>query len=165
MKKLHSLLLLCCSLLLLSACGGKDVDPYAFHGTTYPPTNEVRYIFQAAQASPGCRIFAELLVSIPAGANGALMRERLEREAKAHGADMVLIGHSRRMKDDEGFAFTYFGPNREYRCNDQWCGWKYSFDAWDRQGEFVGIGLGQWGNRNVSFPFPVMLQAAFLRCR
>ena len=94
------------------------------------------------------------------------MRAQLDREAKAHGADLVLLGQARRMKDDDpGVTFAYFGSGREYRCNDQWCGWKYSFDAWDRQGEFVGIGLGQWGNRNVSFPYPVMLQAAFLRCQ
>ena len=159
-----SFLLLFCSLLLLSACGGKEVSPYAFHGPTYPPTGKVQYIFQAAQAAPACRVFAELLVSMPAGIDGAAMRAKLDQEAKTHGADTVLIGQARRMKDDEGFTFTYFGPGREYLCNDQWCGWKYSFDVWDRQGEFVGIGLGQWGNRNVSFPYPVMLQAAFLRC-
>ncbi len=163
-RQLTSFLLLFCSLLLLSSCGGKEVNPYAFHGLTYPPTDKVQYIFQAAQAAPECRVFAELLMSMPAGMDGAAMRAQLKQEAKAHGADIVLIGQARRMKDDEGCTFSYFGPVREHRCNDQWCGWKYSFNVWDRMGEFVSIGLGQWGNRNVSFPYPVMLQAAFLRC-
>ncbi|RUM39139.1 MAG: hypothetical protein DSY57_01595, partial [Desulfobulbus sp.] len=90
-----SFLLLFCSLLLLSACGGKEVNPYAFHGPTYPPTDQVQYIFQATQAAPECRVFAELLVSIPAGTDGAAMRAKLDQEAKTHGADMVLIGHAR----------------------------------------------------------------------
>ncbi len=157
--------LLCCALVFLSSCGGKDIDPHAFHGRLYPPTDKVTYIFQSSQAPTNCRIFAKLLVDMPAGINGALMREQMDKEAKAHGADMVLIGQARRMNDDEGFHFIYYGNGGEYRCNDQWCGWKYGFDVWDKQGKFVSIGIDQWSNQAVSFPFPVMLQAAFIRCR
>jgi hypothetical protein len=164
-RLISSIILTPLALFLLYGCGGKDVNPNAFHGPVYPPTIGVQYIFQATQAKPGCRIFAELLISMPAGTNGETMREKLDREARAHGADMVIIGQSRRMGDDEGFTFAYFGPQKEYRCNDQWCGWKYSYDAWDKQGKFVNIGLGEWGNKNAYFPFPVMLQAAFLRCQ
>ena len=164
-RLITSIILIPLILFFLYGCGGKDINPNAFHGPVYPPTTRVNYIFQAAQAEPNCHVFAELLISMPAGINGATMHEKLDREARVHGADFVLIGQSRRMKDDEGFTFAYFGPRKEYRCNEQWCGWKYSYDAWDRQGEFVNIGLGEWGNKNAHFPYPVMLQAVFLRCQ
>ncbi len=148
-----------------AGCGDKDADLMAYKGTAYSPTTKVDYIFQAAQAPQRCRVFAELLVTLPAEVDGQQIQQKLESEAKARGADMVLIGQSRQMEDDEGFSFVYYGPQKEYLCNEQWCGWKYGYDAWEEQGDFVNIGFKEWGNANVSFDYPVMLQAAFLRCR
>jgi hypothetical protein len=153
------------TLLLLAGCGGTDTDPAAFKGQSYPPTTRIEYIFQAGQAPPGCRVFAELLVTLPAGLHGKIIQEKFENEAKARGTDVVLLGQSRQMKDDEGLTFIYYGPEKEYLCNDKWCGWKYGYDVWEEQGDFVSIGFKEWGNQNVQFDFPVMLEAAFLRCQ
>lgn len=146
-------------------CSDKDADLMAYRGTTYPPTSKIDYIFQATQAPQSCRVFAELLATLPTDADGKLIQQKLENEAKARGADMVLVGQSRQMEDDEGFTFVYYGPQKEYFCNEQWCGWKYGYDAWEEQGDFVNIGFQEWGNTKVRFDYPVMLQAAFLRCR
>ena len=166
MKKIiPSLIPIIFAIFLLAGCGGKDTDVTAFKGKTYPPTTKTDYIFQARQAAPSCRVFAELLVTLPTGMHGELMRQRLDSEAQSHGADMVLIGQSRQMEDDEEFTFVYYGPQQEYICNEKWCGWKYGYDAWEEQGDFVNIGFKEWGNKNVQFDYPVMLQAAFLRCQ
>ncbi len=153
-----------CILFLLAGCGSKESNLQTYKGTAYPPTDKVKYIYLSGQADPACRVFAELLVTLPAGMNGEQMREQLGNEAKKRGADMVLIGQSRRMEDDEGLSFVYYGPQKEYLCNEQWCGWKFGYDAWDEQGDFVNIGFKEWGNKNARYDFPIMLQAAFLRC-
>lgn len=160
-----SFILIIFTLFFLSACGGKAVDPAAFKGRAYPPTTDIKYIFQAAQAPSNCRVFAEALVTLPAGVHGEVIREQFEAEAKSRGADMVLLGQSRQMDDDEGLTFVYYGPKKEYICTEKWCGWKYGYDVWEEQGEFVNIGYKEWGNQNVQFEYPVMLQAAFLRCQ
>lgn len=152
-------------LFLLGGCGGKDTDITAYKGAIYPPTSKIEYIFQSGQAAQECRVFAELLITLPAGADGKLIKQKIEEEAKARGAQTVLIGQSRQMEDDEGYSFIYYGPEKEYLCNEQWCGWKYGYDAWEEQGEFVNIGYQEWGNPNVRLDYPVMLQAVFLRCR
>ena len=164
-NRIPTLVSIICTLFLVIGCGGKETDITAYKGTNYPPTTKVEYIYQAGQAAPSCRVFAELLVTLPAGLDGQQMREQLGNEAKKRGADMVLIGQSRRMEDDEGVGFVYYGPQKEYLCNEQWCGWKFGYDAWEEQGEFVNIGFKEWGNKNVRFDYPVMLQAAFLHCR
>jgi len=155
----------CCLLLLLSACASSQNEEAAFKGINYPPTSQVRYIFQPGQADPACRIFAQALVSFPAGTNGAAMRQQLGDEAKKHGAEMVLIGQSRQMEEANEMQFIYYGPNKEYLCNTQWCGWKFGYDIWDEQGNYVNIGYKEWGNSTVQFAFPVLLQAAYLRCQ
>ncbi len=163
-NRIPALVAIICALFLLAGCGGKDSDLTAYKGTAYPPTTKVKYIYLSSQAAPACRVFAELLVTLPAAMSGEMMREQLGTEAKKRGADMVLIGQSRQMEDDEGVSFVYYGPQKEYLCNEQWCGWKFGYDAWEEQGDFVNIGFKEWGNENVSFEFPVMLQAAFLHC-
>lgn len=163
-KNILSFILLVFTFVLMAGCGGKETDSNAFKGPVYAPTTRVDYIFQAAQSPPVCKVFAELLVTLPAAVSGDVIQQKLESEARAHGADMVLIGQSRQMEDDEGFTFVYYGPQKEYLCNEQWCGWKYGYDTWEEQGEFVSIGFKEWGNRNIQFDSPIMLQAAFLRC-
>lgn len=164
-KNVLSLIPIIFTLFLLAGCGDKETDLTAYKGPIYPATTSLQYIFQAGQAAPSCRVFAELLVSLPAEVSGEIMRQKLEGEAQSHGADMVLIGQSRQMEDDEGFTFVYYGPQKEYLCNEKWCGWKYGYDTWEEQGDFVNIGFQEWGNKNVQFDYPVMLQAVFLRCQ
>jgi len=161
----QNLVTLCCLLLLLSACASSQNDEAAFKGSNYPPTSKVRYIFQPSQANPNCRVFAQALVSFPAATNGDTMRQQVGAEARKHGADMVLIGESRQMEEAEQIQFIYYGPGKEYLCNSQWCGWKFGYDIWDEQGAYVNIGYKEWGNNNVQFAFPVLLQAAYLRCQ
>ena len=166
MKKPLSLLLLL-FLLLPAGCGyfGDEPDQTAYQGPSYPPTRSVKAIFLPGQAGASCRVFAQLLITIPAHATGAEIKKRVETEARARGADLILIGESRRMEDDDGFTFAYYGPGKEYLCTEKWCGWKYGYDAWEEQGEFVSLGYPEWGNPQTSFETPLMLQAAFLRCQ
>ena len=151
------------TLILLSACGGNKAMVYT--GTTYPPTDKVEYAFLASQVPSSCRVFAHLLVTLPANSTGKTIKESLSDEARMRGADMILIGQSRQMKEEQGLNFLYYGPEREYRCNEKWCGWKYGYDFWEQQGDWVNIGLREWGNAGIRFDYPLVLQAAFLRCR
>lgn len=163
MNRKTSLFLCAALVLLLSACGGKDRT--VFTGKVYPPTQKIATVFQYTQVPRPCRVFAETLMTLPATSNGAEIQRLVFGEAAAKGADLVLIGQTREMEDDEGFGVIYFGPEKEYLCAESWCGWKFGYDEWEDQGDWVNIGLKEWGNASVTFAPPLMMQVAFLRCR
>ncbi len=163
MSRLFSLSVLVTVLFLSYGCADKDTTQY--RGKAYPPTDRIATVFHHSQVPKPCRVFAELLVQLPANVSGLDIRRKIFKEAGAHGTDLILVGQSRQSEDDEGLRFTYYGPAAEYNCADKWCGWKYGYDAWEEQGDWVNIGYKEWGNGEVSFEYPVMMQAAFLRCR
>ncbi len=134
-------------------------------GITYPPTSKEKTIFKADQALPNCKVFAHLLIWTPAGANGLSIAQAAEKEAAFHGADMLLIGRSRFAKDDKGLRFIYYGPEQPYSCRDNWEGWKFGYEDWINQGNWVSMGYAEWSNADARFNFPVVIQAAFLRCQ
>jgi len=147
---------------LLAGCGGKGST--AYQGVVYPASTRVIPVFQPRQVPVSCRVFAQLLVWLPANSNGQTIARAVEQEAKARGADMVLIGESRRAADDRGLQFDYYGPEREYNCRDRWPGWKFGYSEWSSQDDWVTLGFNEWGNAEVSYDFPLVMQAAFLRC-
>lgn len=150
------------ALLFLVSCGGKDVGNY--QGVAYPPTDKIATTFQHTQVPASCRVFAELFILHPTNATGKEIQSAVFKEAGLRGTDLILLGQSRQNEDDEGLQFLYFGPEVEY-STEKWNGWKFGFDYWEEQGEWVNIGLKEWGNQEVVFDVPVMMQAAFMRCR
>jgi len=150
-------------LFLVTGCGGKQST--AYKGATYPPTTQVIPTFQPEQVPVSCRVFSHLLVWLPSNSNGKTIARAVEQEAKSHGADRVLLGGSRQAEDDNGLSFTYYGPEQEYKCSDRWCGWKFGYDVWAEQGEWLTLGYKEWGNEDISYDVPIVLQVAFLRCQ
>lgn len=148
---------------LVSSCGGKDST--AYRGEKYTATTKVIPSFQPDQVPVSCRVFSHLLVWLPQGSNSKTITLAVEKEARAHGADMLLIGGSRQAEDDNGLEFIYYGPEKEYKCRDKWHGWKFGYDVWGEQGDWVNLGYKEWDNEGVSFNFPIVMQAAFLRCQ
>ncbi|WPD21985.1 MAG: hypothetical protein SD837_17485 [Candidatus Electrothrix scaldis] len=173
------------SLLLLSACAEtrqelwSDVTTFkkelkedlkvwsktnGYKGIKFPATDKVVPTFQDKQVPVSCRVFAHLLVSVPAGYTGKSLAQTVEAEAMQRGADMLLIGGARQAEDDQGPAFSYYGPAKPYKCRDNWDGWKFAYEDWVNQGAWVGIGYNEWGNPTARFNSPLIMQAAFLRC-
>ena len=163
LKKIRIVTLLLILLLIIAGCGKKEAPKYS--GIVYPPTSEVKSVFQPGQVSKVCRIFAEVLVSLPANSTGKGIHDYVITEAGLRGAEMVLIGQSRESEDDDGPVFHYFGPDKEYLCSEKWCGWKGGYDLWAKQGDWVNIGLNEWGNGAVFYDYPIVMQVAYLRCR
>jgi hypothetical protein len=134
-------------------------------GVTYPATSKVIPTFQAKQVPVSCVVFAHLLVQIPEGFSGQAVAQVTEKEAMSSGADMLLIGETRQAKENNGPAFSYYGPVQPYKCRDQWSGWKFAYDEWVEQGEWISMGYDEWGNAGVRFSSPLIIQVAFLRCQ
>lgn len=151
--------------LIAGALGCAKQDESVYTGKVYPPTTEMTTIFQPNQAPVSCRVFAEALVFVPAEQSGKGISNIIQTEAGAKGADMVLIGQARESKKDEGVQFVYFVPPKEYRIADQWRGWRYGYDLWSKQGEWVCLGYREWGNESIRFEIPLLMQVALLRCR
>ncbi len=147
---------------LLAACGSHDQTMYK--GMAYPPTDQVQTTFQASQVPPSCQVFAQALMLTPAGFSGEDIDKAVSKEAKARGANMVLIGRSRRSKEGGPLTFHYYGP--EQACPiSRWLGWQYGCEEWERQGEWVDFGYNQWDNKTVQYDYPIIMHVAFLRCQ
>jgi len=171
MSKIVQSALLAIVLVSASGCGTKELlglgdknqNPYT--GPDYPPTSKIATAFQAAQAPRSCRVFAEVLVQLPPKITGKNIETTILAEAGKRGADQVLIGQSRQSKEDDGVTFHYFGPRKEYLLAEQWDGWKFGYDLWEKQGDWVSVGYKEWGRAEVSYETPLVLQMAMLRCQ
>ncbi len=146
----------------LVGLGGKDRTVYS--GPNYAPTSQVATAFQPTQVPKSCRVFAEVLVQLPPRLTGKDIESAILNEAGKRGADQVLIGQSRQ-GDDKGTQFLYYGPDKEYLCSEQCGGWKFGYDVWEKQGEWVNIGYKEWGKAEVRFDVPLVVQMAMLQCR
>ena len=129
------------SLLLLAACTGKGCAG----GITHPPTDRVEPVFQLARVPEQCRVFAQVLITLPALQTGQQFAETVSAEARARGADMLLIGQSRQATAETELTFTYYPPDREYKIGE-WPGWNFGFEDWQEQGAWANIGYEEWGN-------------------
>ena len=135
-----------------------------YTGIEFPASEKAVPAFQAQQVPVSCRVFAHLLVHIPEGYTGKTLARTVEAEAMKRGADMLLIGGTRQASDNQEPAFSYYGPAQPYKCRDHWSGWKFAYDEWVEQGEWVSMGYNEWGNPDSRFSAPLLMQAAFLRC-
>lgn len=147
----------------LVGLGGPDRAVYS--GPVYPATSKTAIAFQPGQVNKSCRVFAESLVQTPPQFTGKDIEASILAEAGKRGADQVLIGRAREGKDNNGLAFLYYGPAHEYLCTDQCGGWKYGYDLWEQQGDWVAFGYAQWGKANAVYDIPLVLQVAMLRCQ
>jgi hypothetical protein len=164
-KTLFNFCLVLFTLSIVVGCGEKDLDSVARIGAVYEPTTKVDFIFHPSQAPATCRVFAELIFTVPARETAKQMHDKLLAEAMARGVDIVLIGQSRQMKDDAEYAFIYVGPEREYSCRAGWHGWGHGYEIWKDHGGFVSIGFKEWESPDLIFDFPVLVKTVFLRCQ
>lgn len=160
--------------MILAAVSGCGVQKYVglegddrtvYSGPMYPATSKIAIAFQPAQVGKSCRVFAEALAQFPANATGKDIESAVLGEAGKRGAEQVLIGRSRQAEDDEGLQFLYFGPTHEYLCADQCGGWRFGYEFWEKQGEWVSLGYGQWGKSEARFESPLVMQLVMLRCQ
>ncbi|WP_457573788.1 hypothetical protein [Desulfolithobacter sp.] len=149
---------------LLTGCGKKDLVP-GYQGPAYPPTRDVKVIFQFSQAPETCRVFTQALLLLPAGYDGSRIAATITQEATRRGADIVLVGNTREAEKNKEALFIYYPPEQEYNCRQDWCGWKFGYDRWKDLGQWVSIGAREWNNPRVSFDKPLVIQLAFLRCQ
>ncbi len=154
-------LLFCLFSLGLWGCG----DTTGYQGREYPPAPQTRVIFHPEQAEDSCRVFAHVLAFMPSGFSGKEIAAAILAEARARGADTVLVGQARQGDDDSGPDFLYYGPREEYSCTDRWEGWKFGYDAWEKQGEWMGLGYKEWEQSKFRPDVPLVMQLAFLRCQ
>ncbi|MDH3346661.1 MAG: hypothetical protein OEM02_00980 [Desulfobulbaceae bacterium] len=149
---------------MLSGCSKPDYSLY--HGTVYPPTKGVKVSFQPGKVDHGCMVFAHTVFTIPGPVTGQEISSKVSAEARAKGANMLLVGMSRKGNDEDvDYRVDYFGPDHDYLCADGWCGWKYGFEVLEKQQGWLSVGYGEWGNAEVFYAEPIIIQAAFLRCR
>jgi len=158
------------SLLSLWSCGG-GIKLWGFggdknyQGPEYAPVTRTTVIFHPNQAQETCQVFAHALVALPASFSGREISHAILTEGNARGADRILVGQSRQSNGGKDVQFLYYGPEEEYSCIEQWNGWKFGYDLWEKQGEWVSIGYKEWGQDSFRPEVPVLMQIAMMRCR
>lgn len=174
MSKTVGFLCLGIALLSLAGCGVKDRvtslvglgDAHTeYPGVVYPPTTKPTVVFQPAQVGKSCRVTAEALAEFPAKSSGQSVASAVLSEAGKRGAEQVLVGRGRQSGKDTGPTFLYYGPTTEYLCSERCGGWKYGYELWEKQGEWVPMGYREWNNPAAVYETPVLLQVVFLRCQ
>lgn len=148
-------------LILLGGCGSRQADVRSLQ---YPPTEKVETVFQISRIPDSCRVFAHLFVTMPGGYTGKQFVEAVSEEAKSRGADIILVGHSRECTTGNELDFTYYGPDREYKIRE-WPAWSYGFEEWQEQGAWANIGYQEWGDSEIRYDFPILMQVVFVRCQ
>ena len=149
-------------LLLLAGCASK---PAAYSGIRLPATSQARVTFQEKDVPAQCRVFAHVIVHTPAGATGAGIGERITEFARDKGADLILVGMSRKVpgKGAGDFQFLSYGPAHEYGFGKEWLGWKFGYKDWEAGGAMIGFGYKSW-SETTAYDFSMKIQTVFLRC-
>lgn len=145
----------------LVGCASPDKNHIA---ARYEPTSQVETIFQVSQVPQTCRVFAHLFATMPASITTQEFASRFREEAKAKGADLILIGEARKSTSKSTIDFAYYGPASEYSIKE-WSGWSFDLEEWSEQGSWTALGYNEWMQGNVHFDYPLVVQAAFLRCQ
>jgi hypothetical protein len=158
--KLFSLLFLTT---LLSSCFSGTTE---YEGLSFPKTTASEITFQEHSVPADCSAFAHLLMNTKMHSSGKDISVAMHQEAEEKGANLILVGMSREMIDEElaENRFDYYGPQYAYTFDKTWLGWKFGFDEWNDAGNLVGLGAYIWGNSDISFDNTLLIQAVFLRC-
>ena len=149
-------------LLLLAGCASKSV---VYSGIRLPATSQARVTFQEKDVPAQCRAFAHIIVHTPTGLTGAGIGERITGFARDNGADLILVGMSRKIpgKGAGEFQFLSYGPAQEYPFGKGWLGWKFGYKDWEEGGAIIGFGYKGWSDATV-YDFSMKIQAVLLRC-
>ncbi len=158
--KLFSLLFFA---IFLSGCFS---DTATYEGISYPQATDSQFTFQGETVPDDCRVFAHLMMNSKGPATGKDISTAMHTEAESKGANLVLIGMTREMPDEqfEENRFDYYGPEYDYSFQRTWLGWKFGFDEWDEAGSISDLGSNSWGNGAAKFDNSLLIQAVFLHC-
>lgn len=153
-------------LLLTIFLAGCWSSPSGYEGIRFPKTSASAVTFQETDIPDHCSAFAHVLMNSKMQSTGKELRDALTREASDKGANLILVGMSREMEEEEleENRFDYFGPEYAYDFNKTWLGWKFGFKEWSKANNLIGLDAAAWENNEMSFKNSLLIQAVFLRC-
>lgn len=148
---------------LLTGCWSSSAT---YEGITFPKTTNSRVTFQEEGVPSDCSAFAHVMMNSKLQSTGKDIASAMHKEAEEKGANLVLVGISREMPDEEleENRFDYYGPEYAYSFERTWLGWKFGFDEWDEAGSLTGLGIDSWGNGDITYDNSLIIQAVFLHC-
>ncbi len=134
---------------------------------SFPETKKVDITFQNDTIPTDCRVFSHRLTFTPAGGTGRQIHDSLITNARAVGADMVLIGLVREQLDEdlEEYQFHIYGPSAPYLFQSRWNGWKFGFNDWRNQGDVINFGINALQDDNTEYRQGLIIQNIYLTCR
>ncbi len=133
---------------------------------SYPETSQVQVTFQRDAVPADCMVFSHRLTFTPAGITGKQVQDSLIANAKANGADMILIGLVREQPeaDLEEYQYHTYGPSSPYLFQSRWNGWKFGFKDWRKQGAVIDFGINALQDNKTDYRQGIILQNIYLTC-
>lgn len=155
------LVILFLSLTILGA-GCHQVD-FNYIGKSYPPTDHVDLYFVKADVPPGLSVIGRAIVTAPEGTPGEGVKKGLIKEAKAKGADAILVGPARRVLKGKTTYWNwnyYGGPG--WAWGNEW-GWGYGDPEWDILGPTTAFGAVHASDPQTVYDYALKMKVIFLK--
>jgi len=133
--------------------------------TVMPATSSVEITLDKKRIPDTCDVFAQLIITVPAGISATDLKQSIEQYAMRNGADFVLIGMIRESSEaPEMVMFRSYGPRTPYSFKNRWLGWKFGFSDWNSGGSLVDFGHNRLEGNMPAFDVAVDGQALLLSC-
>jgi len=134
---LRKLLPLLVPLTTAAACHYVEVN---YIGKTYPPTEHVDMYFDRAEVPGDEQVIGRAIVTAPEGTKGEKVEAGLLKEARAKGADAILVGPARRYLagKDTTWDWNYYGGPGWAWGNEY--GWGFGNPEWALGGPPLAVG-------------------------
>lgn len=148
-------------LLTLAACHYVEVN---YIGKTYPPSQHVEMYFDRAEVPEDERVIGRAIVTAPEGTKGEKVQQGLLKEARAKGADAVLVGPAKKYLTDKttDWNWNYYGGPAWAWGNEY--GWGYGDPEWALGGPpLVAAGWAGPADQQTEYHYGFKMKVIFLR--
>lgn len=162
-RNVHPAVMAVILLLTLASCSAQQQEESLT--IVMPATTSVEITLDKKRIPDTCDVFAQLIITVPAGISATDLKQSIEQYGMRNGADFVLIGMTRESNEDpESVIFKSYGPKTPYSFKKRWLGWKFGFSDWNSGGSLVDFGHNRLEGNKPAFDGAVDGQALLLSC-
>jgi len=150
--------------LLLAAAAGCHYVEINYIGKSYPPTEHVNMYFDQAEVPADEKVIGRAIVTAPEGTKGEKVEQGLLQEARAKGADAILVGPVKQY-----LSGTSTDWNWNYYGGPGWAwgnpyGWGYGDPEWGLVCPPVEYGvLAGPSDRQTEYHYGFKMKVIFLK--
>lgn len=151
-------------LLFMVAAVGCHYVEINYIGKSYPPTVNVNMYFDRADVPENEKVIGRAIVTAPEGTKGEKVKEGLLKEARAKGADAILVGPAKKYLTgtSSNWDWNYYG-GPAWAWGDPY-GWGFGDPEWALGGPSLAYGvLAGPADHQTEFHYGFKMKVIFLK--